>query len=87
MNLRMTWKRTRRPACIGEPGFAHDFNNVQYQADEFDRRTGTPGLHRVRTRVGAEARATILPPDVFNRYANDAFWLLPQANLKNVRIV
>jgi sulfotransferase len=72
---------------IGEPRFAHDFDDVRYDADEFDQRAGTPGLHAVRQKVGSQARDTILPPDVFNRFANDAFWLDPQANLKNVGIV
>lgn len=72
---------------VGQPSFSHDFDNVQYEVDEFDQRSGTPGLHEVKKKVGAIARESILPPDVFNRFANDAFWLNPQANLKNVPIV
>jgi sulfotransferase len=72
---------------ISEPPFSHDFDNVLYEADEFDQRSGTPGLHAVKKKVGAVPRETVLPPDVFNRFANDAFWLNPQANLKNVPIV
>lgn len=72
---------------LGQPGHAHDFNNVAYEADEFDLRTGTPGLHAVRPKIEAAPRHTILPPDVFNRFANDAFWLHPQANLHGVQIV
>ena len=42
---------------IGEKRFAHDFDNVEFDADEFDRRLGTPGLHRVgRSRAGAVAQ-------------------------------
>ncbi len=40
----------------------------------FDERAGTPGLHTVRSVVKAEARDTLLPPDIFNRFINDAFW-------------
>jgi hypothetical protein len=29
----------------------------------------------------------MLPPDVFNRFANDAFWVNPPANLYGVRVV
>jgi len=32
------------------------------------------GLHRVRPQVKPQARQTILPPDLFKRYAQLAFW-------------
>jgi hypothetical protein len=32
---------------------------------EFDIRLSTPGPHRVRSAVRAEARRTVLPPDLF----------------------
>lgn len=72
---------------LGQAAYPHDFNNVAYEADEFDQRAGTPGLHAVRPQIAAAARATILPPDLFNRFANDAFWLHPEANTHGVRIV
>ncbi|HJV87576.1 MAG TPA: sulfotransferase [Noviherbaspirillum sp.] len=59
---------------IGEPWFEHDFNNVQYDAPEFDQALGVSGLHRVRRKVGVEARRTILPPDLFRQYASLSFW-------------
>ncbi len=59
---------------LGLPAFAHDFENVTYDADEFDLRLGAPGLHRVARRVTAPARATLLPPALFSRFAGDAFW-------------
>ena len=40
---------------LGEEWFAHDFDNVEYDAPEFDAPLGAPGLHRV-SRSGA-ARA------------------------------
>lgn len=72
---------------VGEPLFQHDFNNVQFEADEFDARAGMPGLHTVGRKVVAQERATLLPPDVFRRFENDAFWLNTQANLRGVRVV
>jgi sulfotransferase len=59
---------------IGEPHFAHDFDHVDYDVREFDERAGTPGLHTVRGSVKADNRETLLPPDLFNRFCNDAFW-------------
>lgn len=72
---------------IGEEPFAHDFNNVEFDAEEFDARLGTPGLHRVGRTVKATARETILPPDLFRRYENDNFWTDPALNKRGVRIV
>lgn len=72
---------------IGQPRFTHDLQNIQFDASEFDRRAGTPGLHEVRPQVEAPARATLLPPDLFNRFANDAFWEHPQNNRHGVRIL
>lgn len=72
---------------IGEPAFGHDFERVEYDASEFDRKAGTPGLHTVRSRVGAVTRETVLPPDVFRRFEHDAFWRNPELNRRGVRIV
>jgi sulfotransferase len=72
---------------IGEPAFQHDFENVVFDVDEFDARTGMPGLHTVRRKVEARDRATVLPPDLFHRFENDAFWRHPASNLRGVRVV
>ena len=72
---------------IDEPAFAHDFTHIDYDATAFDRKAGTPGLHTVRPTVGAIERETILPPDVFRRFENDAFWRDVALNKRRVRIV
>jgi sulfotransferase len=59
---------------LGEPWYEHDFNNVQYDAPEFDQALGLDGLHRVRSKVAAQHRKTILPPDLFNQYTSLSFW-------------
>ena len=59
---------------LGEAPFAHDFAKVEYDAPEFDAQLGMDGLHRVRPQVKPQARETILPPDLFKRYAQLAFW-------------
>ena len=59
---------------LGLPPFAHDFENVSYDADEFDRRLGAPGLHRVARKVTPNTREPILPPALFARFEADAFW-------------
>ncbi len=74
-------------AFIDEPVFSHDLENVSLDADEFDRRAGTPGLHAVRKKVEARERVSVLPPDVFQRFEKDAFWRDPQLNPRGVRVV
>ncbi|MBV8752751.1 MAG: sulfotransferase [Hyphomicrobiales bacterium] len=59
---------------LGEPPYPHDFAKVEYDAPEFDAQLGMDGLHRVRPQVKPQARPTILPPDLFKRYAQLAFW-------------
>lgn len=66
---------------IGEDPFEHDFDNVEYDAPAFDAQLGLDGLHRVRAKVAPDPRETILPPDVFTKYADLAFW----RELKNCR--
>lgn len=72
---------------IGEPGFAHDFDNIEFDATEFDARLGTPGLHVVGRAVRSGERQTILPPDLFRRVESDSFWRDPAQNLRGVRVV
>jgi sulfotransferase len=72
---------------IGEPLFQHDFDNVHFDAGEFDERTGMPGLHAVGRKVIAPERTTVLPPDIFRRFENDAFWLNVRANIHGVPVV
>ena len=86
---------TREPAralaavydFIGETSYPHDFDNVLYDADEFDARAGTPGLHKVRMKVAQIERETLLPPDLFSRFERDAFWRVPELNPRGVRII
>ena len=71
---------------LGEEPFEHDFGEVEYDAPEFDAQLGMDGLHRVHKKVEPRPRETILPPDLFQRYANMSFWRdLP--NSKAFRIV
>ena len=72
---------------IGEPQFEHDFQNVEFDASEFDARIGTPGLHAVGKVVRASERETILPPDLFRRVEQDSFWRDPALNKRGVAIV
>ena len=72
---------------LDEPPFSHDFENVEYQADDFDLALGTPGLHTVRRKVEWVERQSVLPPELFQRFENDMFWRPPDANIREVPII
>ncbi len=72
---------------LGEPTFEHEFDNIEYDVTEFDERAGTPGLHTVGRTVRAEPRASLLPPDLFRRFVNDAFWRDPNRIPEGLKVV
>lgn len=72
---------------LGEPYFAHDFDNVDYEAEDFDLALGARGLHSVRRRVEWTERRSILPPPLFERFLGDMFWRDPAANTMGVPII
>lgn len=59
---------------LDEAPFEHDFESVEYDAPAFDAQLGLEGLHRVHRKVEPRPRQTVLPPDLFKRYSNMAFW-------------
>ena len=71
---------------IGESWFPHHFDQVQFDAPAFDRALGLDGLHRVRPAIAAAARPTILPPDLFDQYANLSFWRNSVSDANVIRI-
>lgn len=72
--------------ALGEERFSHDFENVQYEEPEFDKRLEMPGLHEVRPSVRANRRKTILPADLFSQ--NDrCFWDVPGQNPRGVTVL
>ncbi|GAB2580161.1 sulfotransferase [Dyella jejuensis] len=72
---------------LGEKPFNHDFENVGYQEEEFDRRLGMPDLHTVRRKVEHIGRPTILPPDLFMKYVDMNFWENEKLNTKKVCVL
>jgi sulfotransferase len=76
-----------RNAALGETLFPHDFDNVDYEADEFDLALGAPGLHTIRRKVDWIERQTVLPPELFRRFGDDMFWRYPDANIRGATII
>lgn len=56
------------------PSFPHDFSQVTYQAEVFDTQLLAKGLHDVSGPVAPRPRPTVLPPDLFQKYAAMDFW-------------
>ena len=73
---------TQRPAevlkliyqFLGEDSYQHDLESVNYDAPQFDSQLGLDGLHRVHKKVAPRPRQTILPPDLFEKFSQLAFW-------------
>ena len=59
---------------LGEDPHEHNFEQVDFDSPVFDRQLGLDGLHRVHRKVAPRHRKTILPPDLFERYAKMDFW-------------
>lgn len=60
---------------IGQPPFDHDYEQVDYEESEFDHKLGVKGLHTVKKKVEYTPRRTLLPPELFAKYSEMAFWL------------
>lgn len=70
---------------VGEPWFdGHDFDNVEYDAPEFDEALGISGMHQVHRKVAPIERTPILPPDIFEKYQDMAFWRTDTRSLASV---
>ncbi len=69
---------------IDEPWYEHDFDNLAYDAPEFDQALGVAGLHKVKRKVELTPRRTILPPDLFEKYAELSFWNDGRSSAANV---
>jgi sulfotransferase len=69
---------------LGEPEYAHDYENLDYQEPEFDARIGVQGLHEVKRKVALRPRQTVLPPDLFKQYSQLDFWKNHEGSLAHV---
>lgn len=59
---------------IEKPYFEHDFKNVEYKNENFDRSLNLKDLHTVKKEVKWEDRKSILPKSIWEKYAGKEFW-------------
>lgn len=71
-------------AQLGEPYYPHDFDDVKYEESTFDSFLGMPGMHTVRPKVSASPRQSVIPPDLFRKYAELSFWERSDSNPNGV---
>ena len=65
-------------AFIGKPYFDHDFKNVEYENEVYDKALNMKSLHTVRKEVTWQERPTILPKSVWEKYGKGTdFWRKP----------
>jgi len=73
--------------ALGEPAFAHDYDNVAFDEPDYDATLGMPGLHTVRPKVAHQPRPPCIPPDLFEKYAESAFWVRPEMNRRGAVVL
>jgi sulfotransferase len=61
---------------LGKSYYSHDFENVEYSNENFDRFCNLKHLHTVRKIVEYKEQKKVLPPEVWEKYAsmNMEFW-------------
>lgn len=67
---------------IGKPYYDHDFKNVEYENEVFDKALNMKNLHTVRKEVTWQQRPSILPKSVWDKYKGMEFWRKPTPMLK-----
>lgn len=66
---------------LEEEPFAHNFDDVTYEAEVFDSHLLAKGLHSVKGKVELKQRRSILPPELFKQFSNLTFWIGEQRTL------
>ena len=59
---------------LNKPYFDHDYNNVEYENEPFDRSCNMKDLHTVKKKVEWLERKYILPDYVLEKYTKKDFW-------------
>jgi sulfotransferase len=61
---------------LEKPYYQHDFENVEYSNENFDRFCNLKDLHTVRKKVEYKEQKKVLPPEIWEKYEsmNMEFW-------------
>ena len=87
-NLCKTPEKTMREVYefLEKPYYAHDFDNVEYSNENFDKACNLKDLHTVKKKVEYNPPRCILPPEIVKKYTemNMEFWKVnhkPDSNI------
>jgi len=81
---------------LEKPYYHHDFNNINYSNENFDRFCNLKDLHTVRKKIEYKPQKWIIPPEIVKKYQkfNMEFWKRPyidsfeetnETNEKNIK--
>ena len=77
-NLCKTPEKTMREVYefLEKPYYSHDFENVEYSSENFDKSCNLKDLHTVKKKVEYNPPRCILPPEIVKKYTeiNIEFW-------------
>ena len=61
---------------LEKPYYSHDFENIEYSNENFDKTCNLKGLHTLRRKVEYKPPRIVLPPDIVKKYNenNMEFW-------------
>jgi sulfotransferase len=61
---------------LGKPYYSHDFENLEYSNENFDKVCNLKDLHTVKRRVEYNPPKNVLPPEIVKKYKemNMEFW-------------
>ncbi len=59
---------------INKPYYDHDFKNVEYENEAYDKALNMKTMHTVRKEVTWKERPSILPKSVWDKYCGKEFW-------------
>ena len=67
---------------LEKPHYSHDFENIEYSNENFDKACNLRNLHTVRKKVEYKPPKNVLPPDVVKKYRemNMEFWSTNYSN-------
>ena len=61
---------------LGKPYYSHDFEDIEYSNEYFDKSCNLKNLHTVRRKVEYKPPRCVLPPKIVQKYneMNMEFW-------------
>lgn len=72
---------------IGIAHFKHNFSQVNFSTDIYDRRIGVPGLHSISGGVRPKVRHSSLPHEIHAAVSKLTFWEDPAFKMSGIRII